>query len=62
MTGSARERIISSAVICPRCGHEILPGQLWRSYPIWAQKGTPAHVACPTPGQAERAALWGRWM
>jgi hypothetical protein len=49
-------------VICARCGHDILPGQLWHSYPIWMPKGSPAHVACPTMREVQTALLWGRWM
>jgi hypothetical protein len=49
-------------MVCARCDHDILPGQLWRSYPVWSKQGKPAHVACPTAREVQTALLWGRWM
>lgn len=46
---------------CARCGHEILPGQLWRRYPVWDPR-EPAHISCPSAREVERAHLWGRWL
>lgn len=44
---------------CWNCGHEILPGQLYRA-DVWKALG-PRHVACPTKRQVEAAKRWGRW-
>ena len=46
---------------CIRCGHEILPGQLYRLYPIWAP-ADPAHIACPSAREIQIAHRWGRWL
>jgi hypothetical protein len=42
---------------CARCGHAILPGQIYR---LWGSL-RPAHVACPSERQIRQAKLWGRW-
>jgi hypothetical protein len=47
-------------LVCGSCGHDVLPGQLYQCKRDGSHV-VPAHVACPSERQIERARLWGRW-
>lgn len=49
------------SVLCARCFHEILPGQLYRRHDCSWGINQIAHLACPTAREVEIAARWGRW-
>lgn len=54
-------------MICARCNHAVLPGQLYARRVVNMIVGgtklasVPMHIACPNEREVHRAQMWGRW-